>query len=109
MEGDPAPRQPSLLCAFATLNLCANLPAARSRALLRHDLAELEDWEDDTGGDEADDAAHEDNHERLDHRRRALDDGLEFAGVIFADFVEDFAELAGLFAGADHLDDGLGE
>src|SRR4051812_32534369 len=78
----------------------------RSILRLLHQTAQLEDRENNAHSDKADDAAHEDDHQRLDHAGDGLDDALELFGIELADLVEHFAELTGLFAGADHLHDG---
>src|SRR5436190_2102170 len=77
-------------------------PGASSGNLFNQ-ATELEDRENDAHSDKADDAAHEDDHQRLDHGGDALDYALELFGVELAHLVENLAELTGLFAGTDHL------
>src|SRR5256885_14085359 len=74
-------------------------------ATLFDQAAELEDREDDAHGDKADDATHEDDHHGFDHGGYAFDDGFKLTGVKLGNFVEDFAQLTGFFARADHLHD----
>ena len=54
-------------------------------------------------GDEADDHADEDDHDRLEHRRELLDPALELTVEVEAGHLELLVERAGLLADLEHL------
>lgn len=69
------------------------------------DGGDSEYGEQERDGYGSDDAAHEDDHEGLDEGGAGADGVLELFFEKDGDAVTDHADLAGLFAGAEHLED----
>lgn len=78
-------------------------------SLLRHDAGDSEDGQEQGDGDGSDDEAHEGDHEGFDQGGGGADGVLELFFEIDRDAVAGKAELAGFFAGAEHLDDAGGD
>src|SRR5947209_7350366 len=105
-------------------NLCATGPYAGFSAVVRSTLrvewtisalglldlvVDLEQRHVHRDHDEADDAADEDDHDRLEDRREGLDSRLDLVLVEVRDLRKHRVERAGLLANGHHLDDHAGE